>query len=91
MQRHDAEDKDQRQHQDDNRINLEARRLVGVEAKHSAARAASARGARAAGPGIGDLLLLVGGSATTDRSASTTGRGRRRRANGRGARRGANW
>lgn len=78
MQGDDAEDEDQGENQDDDGVDLEAGRLVRVEAQHGAAAAAGAGGPRAAGAGIGDLLLLVGGGATADGGTGTAG-GRRRR------------
>lgn len=82
MQGDDAEDEDQRQNQDDDGVNLEAGRLVGVQPQHGAAAAAGARGSCAARTGIGDLLLLVGGGSSANGSAGTTGRRRRGRATG---------
>ncbi|KAK6849691.1 hypothetical protein PG990_001374 [Apiospora arundinis] len=71
----DAEDEDKRQNQDDDGVNLEAGRLVGVQPQHGAAAAAGASGSRAARAGIGDLLLLVGGGSSADGSSGTAGGG----------------
>lgn len=77
MKGNNAEDEDQRQNEDNNRVDLEAGALVGVETEHGAARATGTSGARAVGASIGDLLLLIGGSTATDGGTGTTG-GRRR-------------
>jgi len=95
VKRHDAEDEHERQRQHNDRVDLEAGRLVRVETQHGAARAAGARSARAAGADIGELLLLVGRRATTDLGAGTAGdrwgRGAAEGGTGGGARGGAGW
>lgn len=92
VQRNHAKDKDERQHQDDDGVDLEAGRLVRVQAQHGAAGATGTGGARAVWPGVGDLLLLVGRGPAADGGASTSRGGRRRGPGTRGgARRRAGW
>jgi len=73
-----AEDEDQGQNEDNDRVDLESGGLVGVEAQHGAARAAGAGRTGAVGALVGNLLLLVGSSTAADGGTGTTG-GRRRR------------
>jgi hypothetical protein len=72
-----AEDEYQRQNQDDDGIDLQARGLVGVEPQHGAAATAGTSGPRAAGSRIGDLLLLVGCRSAADGGSGTSRRQRR--------------
>lgn len=79
MQSNNGEDENQRQDKDNNRVDLQSGRFVGVKSQHGAAGAASASGPCAAWPGIGKLLLLISGSTSTDRSSRAAGRSGRGR------------
>ena len=91
MQRNNAKDKHQAQHQHHDRVDLEPGALVRVQPQHGAAAAAGAGRARARRPHAGHLLLLVGRRAAPDRRARAPRHGGRRRgpvdarARGRGA------
>ena len=61
------------QHHDDERVDLEAGALVGVELEHRRAAAACTGGAGARRTGIGDFVGAVGGCATTDGSCRASG------------------
>lgn len=77
MQSDNAENKDEGQDEDDDGVDLEAGGLVRVEAQHGGGAAAGAGGPRARGAGVGDLLLLVGGGASSDgRPGASGGSGR---------------
>jgi hypothetical protein len=90
MQRNNAKDEDQTQHQHDDGVDLEPGALVRVQPQHGARAAAGARSARAGRSDIRELLLLVGRRAASDGCARATRCGGRRRprdaaARGRGA------
>jgi hypothetical protein len=85
VQSNNAEDEDQRQNQNNHRINLQTRGLVGVQSQHGAAGTASASGPRARRPSIGNLFLLIGGSASADGGTGATWGRRRPRAADTGA------
>jgi hypothetical protein len=77
VQSNNAENEDQRQNKDDDRVDLETGGLVGVELQHGAAGATGTGCPCAARASIENLLLLVGGGAAADGSSGTAGRGGR--------------
>jgi len=74
VQRHDAEDEDQRENKDNDGVDLESGRLISVKTEHCAAGTTGAGRPGAAGAHIGDLLLLVGRGTAADGCPRATGR-----------------
>lgn len=73
-----ADDETNAQDHDNERVDLEAGALVGVELQHSGAAATGTSGASARRAGIGDFVGAVGSGAATDgsgRSSRRFGRG----------------
>ena len=62
VKRNNADDETNAQHHDDERVDLEAGALVGVELEHRRAAAACTGGAGARRTGIGDFVGAVGGT-----------------------------
>jgi hypothetical protein len=93
MQRNNTEDENQAQNQHNDRVHLETGALVRVKAQHRAGATTSAGRAGAAWPSIGNLLLLVGSSAPSDRCPGAAGNCWAGRAGGAGAElaRGGRW
>ena len=73
VKRNNADDETNAQHHHDERVDLEAGALVGVELEHRRAAAACTGGAGARRTGIGDFVGAVGGCATTDGSCRASG------------------
>lgn len=73
MKGYNAEDKDEGENQNDDGIDLETGRLIGVQPQHGAGAATGAGGASAAGARIGNLLLLIGGGPAADDGPRTAG------------------
>jgi hypothetical protein len=74
VKRNNTDDETNAQHHDDERVDLEAGALVGVELEHCRAAATGAGGAGARGTGIGDFVGAVGGCATADGGRRASGR-----------------
>ena len=87
----DTEDEDEREHQDNDGVDLESGGLVGVETEHGAAGATGTSGARAGWPHIGELLLLVGSRPAADDVAGSSGGNWGGLASGACAGRGVDW
>jgi len=78
MQRNNTKNKHQRQHQYHHGVHLQTGTLIRIQLEHGVAGAAGAGRPRAVGSLVGQALLLVGGSAATDRGArAARWRGRR--------------
>ena len=73
MKRNNANNEPNAQHHDDERVDLEAGALVGVQLEHRGAAATSAGGAGARGAGIGDFVGAVGGCAAADGGRGASG------------------
>lgn len=78
MQCDNADDESNAQNHDNERVDLEARALVGVELQHGGAAATGTGGASARRASISDFVGAVGGGAATDgggRASRRFGRG----------------